>query len=338
MLGPIEDALADADELPPSHQAQLQVVHRNGLRLQRPVNGLLEFSRTEAGGIRAVYETTDLAEFTANLANNFRSACKKTGLELRVDCSRLREPVFVGRPRWEEIVLNLLAAGQGGCVGRGLLTRLGKHSVGGSVVGSRIAATSKSLGQADASCRLGKAVGRDTRRSALRQPESCTTRSPPAGAACNCTLPTCNPCVGAQARARARTRCQAPTRSSPQRVPSRYLAGRPRCRARHRRSRSATAFRLPRRPLSRSPAPRAAPNCRRCRAVAQHMLQILNLAAEGEAGWRRHALQGQTALGMHAFGHVPQAEVDRPQHRARSPPAGAAARARPGGRPKGRRE
>ena len=193
MLGPIEDALADADELPPSHQAQLQVVHRNGLRLQRPVNGLLEFSRTEAGGIRAVYETTDLAEFTANLANNFRSACKKTGLELRVDCSRLREPVFVGRPRWEEIVLNLLAAGQGGCAGRGALTRLGKHSVGGSVVGSRIAATSKSLGQADASCRLGKAVGRDTRRSALRQPESCTTRSPPAGAACNCTLPTCKP-------------------------------------------------------------------------------------------------------------------------------------------------
>ena len=109
------------------------------------MNGLLEFSGTEAGGVRAVYETTDLAEFTANLANNFRSACKKTGLELRVDCSRLREPVFVGRPRWEEIVLNLLAAGQGGCAGRGVLTRLGKYPVGGSVVGSRMRQQAKAL-------------------------------------------------------------------------------------------------------------------------------------------------------------------------------------------------
>ena len=44
MLGPVEDALADGDKLPPSHRAQLQVVHRNGLRLQRLVNRLLEFS------------------------------------------------------------------------------------------------------------------------------------------------------------------------------------------------------------------------------------------------------------------------------------------------------
>ena len=109
MLGPIEDALADADELPPSHQAQLQVVHRNGLRLQRPVNGLLEFSRIEAGRVRAAFEPIDLAEFTTDLASNFRSACEKAGLELRVDCPRLSEPVFVDGPMWEKIVLNLLS-------------------------------------------------------------------------------------------------------------------------------------------------------------------------------------------------------------------------------------
>ena len=109
MLGPVEDALADADDLPPSHRAQLQVVHRNGLRLQRLVNGLLEFSRIEAGRVRAAFEPTDLAEFTTDLASNFRSACEKAGLELRVDCPRLSEPVFVDRPMWEKIVLNLLS-------------------------------------------------------------------------------------------------------------------------------------------------------------------------------------------------------------------------------------
>ena len=109
MLGPVEDALADPEALPPLHREQLEVVHRNGLRLQRLVNGLLEFSRIEAGRVRAAYEPTDLAEFTADLASNFRSACEKAALELRVDCPRLSEPVFVDRPMWEKIVLNLLS-------------------------------------------------------------------------------------------------------------------------------------------------------------------------------------------------------------------------------------
>ncbi len=110
MLGPVEDALAASQEpLPPLQRQRLEVVHRNGLRLQRLVNSLLDFSRIEAGRVRAAYEPTDLAHLTAELASNFRSACDKAGLELRVDCPRLREPVFVDRAMWEKIVLNLLS-------------------------------------------------------------------------------------------------------------------------------------------------------------------------------------------------------------------------------------
>ena len=110
MLGPIEDALAALnDPLPPLQREQLQIVHRNGLRLQRLVNSLLDFSRIEAGRVRAAYEPTGLADFTAELASNFRSACEKAGLELRVDCPPLDEPVFIDRLMWEKIVLNLLS-------------------------------------------------------------------------------------------------------------------------------------------------------------------------------------------------------------------------------------
>ncbi len=110
MLGPVEDALADAKEpLPPLQRERMDVVHRNGLRLQRLVNSLLDFSRIEAGRVRAAYEPTALAEFTAELASNFRSACEKAGLALLVDCPPLGEPVFVDRPMWEKIVLNLLS-------------------------------------------------------------------------------------------------------------------------------------------------------------------------------------------------------------------------------------
>ena len=75
----------------------------------RLVNSLLDFSRIEAGRIRAVYQPTDLGELTAELASVFRSACQQAGLRLNVDCRHLDEPVFVDPEMWEKIVLNLLS-------------------------------------------------------------------------------------------------------------------------------------------------------------------------------------------------------------------------------------
>jgi signal transduction histidine kinase len=110
MLGPVEDLLARSHtDLPPAAAGQLEVVHRNGLRLLRLVNTLLDFSRIEAGRVRAVYRPTDLAAFTAELASVFRSACEKAGLRLVVDCPPSPEPVYVDRDMWEKVVLNLLS-------------------------------------------------------------------------------------------------------------------------------------------------------------------------------------------------------------------------------------
>lgn len=110
MLGPVEDLLARSHtDLAPAAAGQLELVHRNGLRLLRLVNTLLDFSRIEAGRIRAIYEPTDLPNFTADLASNFRSACDRAGLALIVDCPPLEEPVYVDREMWEKIVLNLLS-------------------------------------------------------------------------------------------------------------------------------------------------------------------------------------------------------------------------------------
>ena len=70
MLGPLEDLLSKAEEnLPPEDRDQISLVHRNSLRLLRLVNTLLDFSRVEAGRVRARYEPTDLAAFTAELAS-----------------------------------------------------------------------------------------------------------------------------------------------------------------------------------------------------------------------------------------------------------------------------
>ena len=110
MLSPIEDLLAQAEgQVCPENRELLRMVHRNGMRLQRLVNALLDFSRLEAGRTQASFEPIDLAAFTAELASNFRSAMERAGLAFTVDCPPLSQPVFVDREMWEKIVLNLLS-------------------------------------------------------------------------------------------------------------------------------------------------------------------------------------------------------------------------------------
>ena len=108
MLGHIEDLLSSSD-VRPDDRDRLIVAHRNSLRLLKLVNMLLEFSRIEAGRARAVFEPTDLAVATAELASAFRSATDRAGLRLIVDAPQLPEPAYVDRQMWEKIVLNLLS-------------------------------------------------------------------------------------------------------------------------------------------------------------------------------------------------------------------------------------
>ncbi len=110
MLSPLEEVLAGPEAaLPADTRHLVTVAHRNGLRLLRLVNALLDFSRVEAGRATARFEPVDLAALTAELAGNFRSLCEQAGLAFAVDCPALAEPVAVDRDMWEKVVLNLLS-------------------------------------------------------------------------------------------------------------------------------------------------------------------------------------------------------------------------------------
>jgi signal transduction histidine kinase/DNA-binding response OmpR family regulator len=108
MLGPLEQVL-DGEQLSDATRQQLALVQRNGVRLLKLVNALLDFSRIEAGRMVASFEPLELAGFTADLAGVFRSAVERAGLRLVVDCPPLATPVHVDRGMWEKIVLNLLS-------------------------------------------------------------------------------------------------------------------------------------------------------------------------------------------------------------------------------------
>jgi signal transduction histidine kinase len=111
LLGPLEDSLARSPRSGSVTvaRAELQLMHRNGMRLLKLVNTLLDFSRIEAGRMQAVFEDVDLAAYTADLASTFRSAMDKAGLRFVVECAPLSAPTYVDRDMWEKIVLNLLS-------------------------------------------------------------------------------------------------------------------------------------------------------------------------------------------------------------------------------------
>ncbi len=110
LLGPLADVLDDpAEPIPAGVREQLALALRNGRRLQRLVNDLLDFASIEAGRSTPVRVETDVATFTAELAGVFRAAAERAGLTLEVDCPPLERPAYVDPRMWEKVVVNLLA-------------------------------------------------------------------------------------------------------------------------------------------------------------------------------------------------------------------------------------
>ena len=73
ILGPLEEEMRKN----PKGCERLEIAHRNSLRLLELVNSLSDFARIEEGRINAVYEPTDLAGATAELAGVFAPPSKR---------------------------------------------------------------------------------------------------------------------------------------------------------------------------------------------------------------------------------------------------------------------
>ncbi|BDX35046.1 histidine kinase [Mycobacterium antarcticum] len=109
ILGPVDELRSRSNKLDARARDELELIHRNALRMAKLVNTLLDFSRIQAGRIQARFEPVDLAAFTAELASVFRSAVDRAGLTFTVDCPPHDEPVYLDRDMWEKVMLNLLS-------------------------------------------------------------------------------------------------------------------------------------------------------------------------------------------------------------------------------------
>ncbi len=106
LLGPLEDAIeaARADRV---QQERLVMARRNGQRLLRLVNSLLEFSRIESGRAMLSPQPVELGAVTAQVASSFAGLCERAGIDLVLDCPSVTADVDTDM--WETIVLNLLS-------------------------------------------------------------------------------------------------------------------------------------------------------------------------------------------------------------------------------------
>jgi signal transduction histidine kinase len=109
ILGPLRDIMKDPNDLSSAVIEKLQMVVRNVTRLQKLSNNLLDYSRVEADRLDALFQPTDITEFTSDIASSFRSVIESAGLRFVVRRDRVGEPVYLNREMWEKIVLNLIS-------------------------------------------------------------------------------------------------------------------------------------------------------------------------------------------------------------------------------------
>ena len=110
ILGSLEEMLNKrSEEIGKGNKQALEAAHRNALRLLRLVSNLLDFSRIEAGKMKARYQLTDIARYTTNLASGFRSLIENAGLAFHINADTVIQPVFIDKEMWEKVVLNLLS-------------------------------------------------------------------------------------------------------------------------------------------------------------------------------------------------------------------------------------
>lgn len=108
MLSPLEEVL-DSPDSELKGMDLVAVAHRNGVRLLKLVNSLLDYSRVEAGKADANFEAVDLVQITTEVARTFEPIIRRAGLQLHIEADDISEPVFVDRDMWEKIIFNLLS-------------------------------------------------------------------------------------------------------------------------------------------------------------------------------------------------------------------------------------
>lgn len=107
LLGPLEATL-QSQALPDVEQRRLSLAARNGRRLLRQINLLLDFTKAGSGKLELELSPENPGEVVANLVEEVRPAAAARKLEIAYDGPASLPPLEIDRDRLEQALLNLL--------------------------------------------------------------------------------------------------------------------------------------------------------------------------------------------------------------------------------------
>ncbi|MBS2021033.1 MAG: response regulator [Deltaproteobacteria bacterium] len=109
ILAPLETAMAEWQEAPKDIKGQLQLMHRNGVRLLDNINQLLDLSRLDAGRARLKIDEFDPGELLRSLVEASGGLARQRGIDLRFENTGGEVRRFqADRDKLEKIALNLI--------------------------------------------------------------------------------------------------------------------------------------------------------------------------------------------------------------------------------------
>ena len=110
ILGPLRDALSGAyGSIESKLQHQLQVMQRNGDRLLKLINELLDLEKIESGGLHLQAHQSDLVAFSRALALSFASHAEREKKILQFESPIPELHVYFDPAKMEKVLYNLLS-------------------------------------------------------------------------------------------------------------------------------------------------------------------------------------------------------------------------------------
>jgi len=109
LLGPVEDLLKKGNEDLSVKRGLLQVMKRNGRRLLRLINQLLDLSRLETGKMKLLVSEGNLEEFVRTIILSFLSLAESKNTKYHFDLPQTELPVFFDSDKVEKILTNLVS-------------------------------------------------------------------------------------------------------------------------------------------------------------------------------------------------------------------------------------
>jgi signal transduction histidine kinase len=110
ILAPSESILSGKYGSLNDEQAQsLKILHNNAIRLLQLVNGLLDFSKFEAGKMTVKREPLNIATLVFSILNDFESMLNSKSLTLVHEIKEYEKKVLIDRYLFERILFNLLS-------------------------------------------------------------------------------------------------------------------------------------------------------------------------------------------------------------------------------------